>query len=811
MKHNHKHTKDCTHNHHNHKHGECNAHHLPKDNKTNGSFNSEASSSNSNESSLNSDSTCCSSEEPERDLSHKHHGHHHHDHHHEHNHDHHDHNHDHHDHCHHHHHKHYEGNNIIIKFWFFILKGLGLVPSGHGDHSHAPGVDHEHSSLETKVWILVVGLIITFFAFFHMFDSIISNGSVLPILSNSYVQFTLGTIMFIIMGIGFIKGSNESLMKKEIAEDTLVAIATTAAFLYSVFAFIYTISTNGELPMFFYEQIEILTLIYLGRFIEEWLINKVTHEMSSLDSLRAKKAILLKGKEEVEVNIHDIKVGDTIVIKTGSVIPVDGKVVFGETSVDESSLTGESLPMNKSIGSSVFGGTVSATGLIHVKVEKLIGDSFISKIIDSVSEAAKTRPASQRIADKIAGVLVPAVLGIAIVTFLITGFVFQFSSLTTPERSGIDNAWLYALYVMITVLVIACPCSFSMTTPMSVLMASKVSKNEGVLFTSKNIFEMIRTIDVICFDKTGTLTEGKFEVISNTIPKSILPMVIGAEKTSTHPLAMSIVEHFGTVKPSKVETKEVFGKGLTTKGDDSINIGSLKFVKEIIKEFKEEKDVLLKRKQGSAFIYVFNKKEVLGYIELKDVIKETTTMALSQIRKLGIDVVMITGDHKDTAINIASQVGIKPENVYSNVSPDDKSQIIKDLQNEGKNVAFVGDGINDSVALTQATIGIAMGEGSDAAIEAADIVLNDNDLTLVAYSMWMSRKTLFNIQRGFGIAIGYNLISVPLAATGILGLTGAGPAIAAASMVFNDSVAMINALTLSNKGKKQFDKKISKK
>ncbi len=675
--------------------------------------------------------------------------------------------------------------------------------SGHGGHG---GHDHDHTFIPKK-WILILATILGTLALYHMIAALFLSGPIVDALGNDYVQLTLGTIAFFIMGIAFIKGSVVTITKKEIAEDTLVAIATGSAYIYSVSVFIVNATTGMTLPYFFYEQIEVLWLIYLGRFIEEWLTHKVSREMNSLNDLKPKLATVVRDGKEIEVSASSIKLGDIVIVKTGQLVPVDGIVIEGKTTIDESSLTGESIPINKEVDSTVFGGTVSSSGLIKVKATKILDESFISQIINSVHESMATKPKSQRIADKIASWLIPSVLIIAFASFFITGIVYSVwvsvpSSFTDTAHT--TSAWIYAYYILITVLVIACPCSFAMTTPMSVLVGSTVSKKEGALFSSDSLFETIKEVDVICFDKTGTLTEGKFDVIDTNINKEHLIDIVSIEKTSNHPLAKSIVKHYSDLKLKEVKSEEVIGKGLKS---DGIMIGSLKWLNEFFKDYKESDELINKRRTGSVIIYAFNDKEVLGFIELKDKIKHDTLETLSQIRKMGIDIVMITGDQKDTAVNIGSQLGIKESNIYSEVSPQDKSSIISKLQKEGKVVAFVGDGINDSVALIQSDIGIAMGEGSDVAIEAADIVLNKGDLSLVAYSIWLSRRTLFTIKRGFGIAIVYNALMVPAAALGILGLTGAGPALAALSMVFNDSIAMINAMSLTGETKKKFDRK----
>lgn len=703
---------------------------------------------------------------------------------------------------HHHHHK--------VTFINKITNFMGWTTSHHHHHDHGDH-DHEHS-FEPKIWIMVLATVLGFLALYHMIIGLFVSGSIIEFLDNDYTQLVFGTIAFVIMGIAFIKGSILTIIKKEIAEDTLVAIATGSAYIYSLSVFIMNVTTGSQLPYFFYEQIEILWLIYFGRFLEDWLSHRVMREMESLSDLKPKLATVIRDGEEIEIKAKDIVIGDIALVKAGQLIPTDGVVIEGETTIDESSLTGESIPVNKYLGSNVFGGTISGNGLIRVEVTKLLDDSFISQIINSVNESIKTKPQSQRVADKIAKWLIPSVLILATISFFVTGIVFSVGGASLPttfiNMANSSSAWLYAYYILITVLVIACPCSFAMTTPMSVLVASSTSKKEGVIFSSNKLFEDIKKVDTICFDKTGTLTKGEFEVIDYKLPKEYLEELVSIESHSNHPLAKSIVKNFNDVKVNNsIKVKEVIGKGMES---NNLKVGSLKWLNELLPNYKEDEDITSKRKLGSAIIYVFNNSEVLGYIELLDNIKDDSLMAISQIRKMGIDVIMITGDHKDTSLHIAGKLGIKEENVYYEVNPNDKSDIISELKNKGKVVAFVGDGINDSIALTNADIGIAMGEGSDVAIEAADIVLNNSDIALVAYSIWLSRKTLSTIKRGFAIAIIYNAIMVPAAATGVLGLTGAGPAIAAMSMVFNDSIAMVNAMTLSADTKRKFERSKNK-
>jgi len=672
---------------------------------------------------------------------------------------------------------------IFNKFGSFL--GLwGFNSNSCKDESSEHNHDHDVNFIP-KLWILILSLILTLFALISAFVPHV-------VFDNHTYQLISGTLTFLLIDIAFFKSTIISLKKKKITEDMLVFLSGTISYIYSLTVFI----IGGDNPhLFFNESTEILTLIYLGRFIEEWLANKVSKEMNSLESLKIKDAILVVNNKEIITPVTELKIGDIILIKPGSIVPIDGVVIEGSTSINESSLTGESLPVTKKEGSTVFGGTLSSNGLIKIKVTKLYSDSFINKIIDGVNNASATKPKTQKIADKIAKILVPSVMFIGLLTFSLTFFLL--------------NDINKAILATVTVFVISCPCSFAMTTPLSVLVASSTSKKEGVLFNSKNIFESIKKIDTISFDKTGTLTKGEFLIQDNTIPKNILPIVIAAEKTSNHPLANSITKYYSDKKISSpnVKTKEVIGKGIIAKtNNQEIYIGSLSFVNDYHKSYKESDSMTNKRNSGSAIIYAFDKKKIFGYIELRDEIKETAIETLSLLKRMKINTIMITGDQKHTALNIASKLGIKEENVYFEIMPGEKSSIIKKLQDDGKKVAFVGDGINDTIALTQSDLGIAMGSGSDAAIDVADIILNNEDLSLVPYSIYLSKKTLSTINRGFTIAIIYNIIAIPIAAFGII-----PPIAGAISMVFNDTIAMLHASTLSTKKQKRFIKKQNKK
>lgn len=508
--------------------------------------------------------------------------------------------------------------------------------------------------------------------------------------------------------------------------------------------------------------------------------------------LSPKTAIIVKDDKEIEIPIEEVEVGDIIIVKPGSKIPVDGTVIEGHTSVDESMLTGESIPVEKNIGSSVVGASINKNGTIKFKAEKVGSDTAISQIIKLVEDAQGSKAPIAKLADIIAGYFVPVVVVIAIVAGL-AWFI-----------SGKDV--VFSLTVFIAVLVIACPCALGLATPTAIMVGTGKGAENGILIKGGEALETTHKINTIVFDKTGTITEGKPVVTdiitaNNITEDELLKIAASAEKSSEHPLGEAIVrkceeKNLGFYKVDKFMAIPGYGIEVIIENKDVL-LGNIKLMKDKsidIENLDIESDKLACEGKTPMYIAINNK--IAGIIAVADILKENSAKAIKKLHEMGIEVAMITGDNKKTAQAIASQVGI--DRVLAEVLPQDKSSEVKKLQEEGKFVAMVGDGINDAPALAQADIGIAIGSGTDVAMESADIVLMRSDLLDVPIAIRLSKSTMTNIKENLFWAFGYNVIGIPIAA-GVLYLFGGpllNPVIAALAMAFSSTSVLLNALRL---------------
>ncbi len=680
-------------------------------------------------------------------------------------------------------------------------------------HQHEDA-DHPHNKIE--LWKLILGLGLFFLILaMHIAKWSGANGDDFY-KATAIVMTVSATIVMITIGVGYIEGSIDNIKNKELGEDTLVAMSSTFAYLGSMIMLIIWIfggfSDTGFAPtkdgrppaLFFDATIDVAVIIYIGRYIESKLSSEASKDIDALVKLFAKTANVLSGEKEIQVKIDNLKIGDIVVVRNNETIPTDGVIVQGTTFINESVFTGEPMATGKNIDDHVFAGTVIESGMIRIKVTTLQKDSMLGKVIKGVTSAQSARPEAQKLADKIATFLIPVVFSIAILLLIIVG--------TTIGP-------MYGFIIFITVMVIACPCSFAMTTPLSILVAGGVGTKNGVIYSSKEIFEKVKKIDAIAFDKTGTITVGELEIEDNTIPKKYWSAIKTAENNSSHPIAKSIYKNLA-VKEIKndIKIKETIGLGLKiTFKEEILMFGSLKYVQTIIPAYKATKEIIEGQNYSKQFIFLFNNKKVLGYISLVDTIKEGAKESIQQLQKDGIEVYLITGDIKAAAYHVGEAVGIKTNNIFFGVDPAEKHKIIKEIQDRRLTVCFVGDGVNDAIALTQSDIGIAMGKGTDAAIEASDIVVNDSSLATVYNAIQLSKKTLYVIKRGFTMAIIYNIIAVsaiaiiPAVIMEILGIHMLWlPMVGAFAMFLNDTLAIFNALTLKTYRFKK-DKKFTKK
>ncbi|MBU3188222.1 heavy metal translocating P-type ATPase [Clostridium bowmanii] len=574
--------------------------------------------------------------------------------------------------------------------------------------------------------------------------------------------------------------------------DSLISMGASAAFLYSIFAVYETLIGNTGYEMYFESAGIILTLVTLGKYLETVTKGKTSEAIKKLMGLVPKTAIIIRENQEVEISIDEVEVGDIVVVKPGEKMPVDGAVVEGTTSVDESMLTGESMPVEKSIGHKIIGASINKNGSIKFKATKVGKDTALAQIITLVENAQGSKAPIANMADVISSYFVPVVIGLALVSsiaWLLAG-----------------QSVVFSLTIFISVLVIACPCALGLATPTAIMVGTGKGAEYGVLIKSGVALETAHKIQTIVFDKTGTLTEGKPKVtdivtVEGTSQNYLLQIAASAEKGSEHPLGEAIVKgaEEKSLEVKKVENfKAIPGYGIEVSIDgNKIVLGNRKLMcdRKISLDTLEVVSNKL-AEEGKTPMYIAIENKLSGIIAVADTVKENSKKAIERLHSMGIEVAMITGDNKRTAAAIATQVGI--DIVLAEVLPEDKANEVKKLQAEGKKVAMVGDGINDAPALAQADIGIAIGSGTDVAMESADIVLMRSDLMDVPTALQLSKKTITNIKQNLFWAFGYNILGIPIA-MGVLHLFGGpllNPIIAALAMSFSSVSVLTNALRL---------------
>ncbi|MDR6121647.1 Cu+-exporting ATPase [Bacillus sp. SLBN-46] len=605
---------------------------------------------------------------------------------------------------------------------------------------------------------------------------------------NPWVQFALATPVQFVIGKQFYVGAYKALKNKSANMDVLVALGTSAAYFYSLYLSLVSIGSNAHSVELYYETSSILiTLIILGKLFEAKAKGRSSEAIKKLMGLQAKTATIERAGVEQEVPIEEVIVGDILHIKPGEKIPVDGRIVEGISAVDESMLTGESVPVDKKIGDEVIGATINKNGFLKVETTKVGRDTALAQIIKVVEEAQGSKAPIQRLADQISGVFVPIVVGLAVLAFIVW-YVW-----VTP------GDFAEALEKLIAVLVIACPCALGLATPTSIMAGSGRAAEYGILFKGGEHLEMTHKISTVVLDKTGTVTNGT-PVLTDIFtgpPQSeveFLALVGSAEKQSEHPLAQAIVQG---IKDKGISLKEVsefeaipgFGIRAVVDGKELL-VGTRKLMDRYnvtVEEALVQMDKL--EKVGKTAMLAAIDGQYAGMIAVADTIKETSKTAISRLKEMGIEVIMITGDNQQTAKAIAAQAGI--DNVIAEVLPEGKADEIKKLQAQGKKVAMVGDGINDAPALAIADIGMAIGTGTDVAMEAADITLIRGDLNSIADAIFMSKKTIRNIKQNLFWALAYNTLGIPIAALGLL-----APWLAGAAMAFSSVSVVLNALRL---------------
>lgn len=603
------------------------------------------------------------------------------------------------------------------------------------------------------------------------------------------------TLPVIYLGRTFFIVGFKALVKRHPNMDSLVALGTSAAFLYSLYGtgMVFSGEIHFAMGLYYESAAVILTLITLGKYFEAVSKGKTSEAIKKLMGLAPKNARVLRNTEELDIPIDAVQVGDIIIVKPGEKIPVDGKVVSGNTSIDESMLTGESIPVEKKAGDQVIGASINKNGSFQFKATKVGKDTALAQIIKLVEDAQGSKAPIAKMADKISGIFVPIVIFLAVLSGLAWYILGQ-------------ESWIFALTITISVLVIACPCALGLATPTAIMVGTGKGAENGVLIKSGDALETTHKLQTIIFDKTGTITEGKPQVtdiitVEGINKEELLRLAASGEKGSEHPLGEAIVnsaEEKGLALAKTDSFIAIPGHGIevTIEGNKFI-LGNQKLMTDraiSLGVLTTESNLLAE--QGKTPMYIAKDGQIAGIIAVADTIKENSRKAIKKLHQMGIEVVMITGDNKLTAEAIAKQVGI--ERVLSEVLPEDKAAEVKKLQKEGRKVAMVGDGINDAPALAQADIGIAIGSGTDVAMESADIVLMRSDLMDVSTAVELSKATIKNIKENLFWAFAYNTLGIPVA-MGILYLFGGpllNPMIAGAAMSFSSVSVLLNALRL---------------
>ena len=606
------------------------------------------------------------------------------------------------------------------------------------------------------------------------------------LLSNAIFQFILASVVQFGVGFRFYKNSYKALKAFAPNMDVLVALGTSAAYFFSIYNAFFNF-TNGPKHLYFESSAVLITLILLGKLFETKAKGKTSNAIKKLIELQPDTACLISkapsGSIEKLIKIDEIVLGNILLVKPGEKIPVDGEIIEGSSHVDESMLTGESLPVTKNIGDKVFGATINSTGAFKIKAEKIGKDTALAKIIKMVEEAQGSKAPIQRFADKISLYFVPAVIGIAIITFLAWYF--------------IGGNIAPALISAVSVLVIACPCALGLATPTAIMVGTGKGAELGIFIKGGEVLEKAGKLNAVLFDKTGTLTEGKPSVTSINPEKEITPnkllyyLAVG-EKHSEHPLAAAVLARAKTELnepiPDPISFNSVSGKGIIAKiKEGTLIVGTKKFLNSNSVNFTKSSSNT--NTKAETIIHAALNKKYVGNIGISDEIKPFSSKVIKILNKMSLDTYMVTGDNKLTAKAVSEKIGIT--DYFAETLPEDKINIVKKLQGEGRKVAMVGDGINDAPALVAADIGIAIGSGTDIAIESGDIVLARGDIALIPEAIRLSNKTFSKIKQNLFWAFFYNVIGIPVAAFGLL-----NPMIAGAAMAFSSVSVVLNSLSL---------------
>ena len=606
---------------------------------------------------------------------------------------------------------------------------------------------------------------------------------------NYAISLLILTIAFFGYGYDILKNGYKNLIHKIPNMDTLVAIGVVSSFIYSLYG-MYMIIKGHIMNLYFESAAIVIYFVKLGRYIDGISKDKTKDTIKKLVEITPNKAVIEVNGIQKEVTLDEIKKGDIVISRAGEKIAVDGEIIEGSTHLDESFITGESKPVTRNVGDKVIAGSLNYDGFIKYKAEKIGKESTVSEIVKLVVEASNTKAPIAKIADKISGYFVPIVIAIAIISFamyLILGYDFG-----------------TALSTFVTVLVVACPCSLGLATPLAIVISEGICASNGILVKKSEILENASKINTVVFDKTGTLTYGKLRIsqiynYSDLSDKELIKLAGSIEETSTHPIGKAFIEYMQENKILKSEVKNVeniAGYGLVGEVDNKkIILGNRKIIEKFSVENNHLDDEKMLTSNGNSIIYVASEKEVLALIGVNDIVRKNAKNVISQLKNHNIKTIMLTGDNKETAEKIGQELGISE--VISNVLPSQKSETIKTLKQDGNRVMMCGDGINDSPALTCADIGVSVKSGTDIAMDSSDVILTKNDLYSILKLIKISEKTVKNIKQNLFWAFFYNCLMIPIA-IGLLKPFGISinPMIASLAMVFSSFTVILNALRL---------------
>jgi len=676
--------------------------------------------------------------------------------------------------------------------------GMTLEPKAIG------GEEHEHGdtrSLSRKFWIaLVLTIPVLFLAMGHAIPGL-NIDSIVPKRIEKWIEFALTTPVVLWAGGFFFARAWQSIVNHSLNMFTLIAVGVGAAYFYSAVAVIVpgifpaSFQRHGEVDLYFEAAAVITTLILLGQLIEAKARSRTGHAIKALLNLAAKTAHRVRDGREQEVAVNEIQKGDVLRVRPGEKVPIDGAIVDGKSNVDESMITGEPMPVAKRAGEKVIGATVNQTGSFLMRAERIGSETVLAQIVQMVADAQRSRAPIQKLADKVSGYFVPAVIGVAIITFVVWSIV------------GPAPAMAYALVNAVSVLIIACPCALGLATPMSIMVGVGRAAQAGILVKNAQAIEVTEKVTHLVTDKTGTLTAGKPEVVSRIVAnivseRDLLQIAASVESQSEHPLARAIVE---SAKQKKIELRDVIdfqsvtGGGVSGKVEGkAILVGKEKFLADSNVRFPEglTKEARRLQEKAETTVWLAANGDAAGVLGIADPIKPTTKEAVAELHAMHLKIIMCTGDNQRTAESVAHELGI--DEFKAEVMPDEKIEIVKKLKSKGAIVAMAGDGINDAPALAAADVGIAMGTGTDVAIESAGITLVKGDLMGIVKAIHVSRAVMRNLRQNLFFAFIYNALGIPIAAGVLYPFFGLllSPMIAGAAMSFSSVSVIANALRL---------------